>query len=86
MIPAAEAWGPFRPDLDPAERKARLRCLRAIVHLSTGPRGQALTDLLRRAEQDAALLPSALAALTALDPLDKRRVWASYAALNRPAA
>ncbi|MCJ2068387.1 hypothetical protein MKK75_06110 [Methylobacterium sp. J-030] len=86
MIPAAEAWGPFRPDLDPAERIARLRCLRAVVHLSTGPRGQALTDLLRRAEQDPALLPPALAALSGLDPLDKRRVWASYAALNRPAA
>ncbi|MCJ2065818.1 hypothetical protein MKK63_24380 [Methylobacterium sp. J-088] len=86
MIPAADAWGPFRGDIDPAERKARLRCLRAVVHLSTGPRGQALADLLLRAEQDAGLLPSTLAALSDLDPLDKRRVWASYLALNRPAA
>ncbi|MCJ2132691.1 hypothetical protein MKK69_01170 [Methylobacterium sp. J-026] len=85
MIPAADSWGPFAVDLDLAERRARLRCLRAIVHLSTGPRGQALTDLLRRAEQDAGLLAPSLSALTALDPLDKRRVWASYAALNRPA-
>jgi hypothetical protein len=86
MIPAADAWGPFRADIDAAERKARLRCLRAVVHLSTGPRGQALADLLRRAEQDLALLVPALAALSNLDPLDKRRVWASYATLNRPVA
>lgn len=84
MIRASEAWGPFRPDIDPAERKARLRCLRAVVHLSTGPRGANLADLLRRAEQDAALLPSAVSALSGLDALDKRRVWASYLALNRP--
>jgi hypothetical protein len=84
MIPAADAWGPFRLDLDPAERKACLRCLRAIVHLSAGPRGQTLTDLLLRAERDAALLVPALSALADLDALDKRRVWASYAALNRP--
>ena len=86
MIPAADAWGPFRPDIDPAERKARLRCLRDVVHLSAGPRGQVLADFLLRAEQHAALLPPALSALAALDPLDKRRVWASYAALNRSAA
>ncbi|MCJ2101976.1 hypothetical protein [Methylobacterium sp. E-046] len=86
MIPAADAWGPFRSDLDAGERKARLRCLRAVVHLSTGPRGQSLADLLLRAEQDTELLPQALSALTNLDPLDKRRVWASYAALNKPAA
>lgn len=86
MLPAADRWGPFRPDLDPAERMARLRCLRAVVHLSTGPRGHILTDLLLRAEQDAALLAPALAALSDLDPLDRRRVWASYATLNRPAA
>lgn len=86
MIPAAEAWGPFRGDLDQGERKARLRCLRAVVHLSTGPRGQALAELLLRAERDDALLPSALAALAGLDALDKRRVWASYLALNRTAA
>jgi hypothetical protein len=86
MILTSDAWGPFRGDIDPAERKARLRCLRAVVHLSTGPRGQVLADLLLRAEQDDHLLPPALSALASLDPLDKRRVWASYAALNRPAA
>lgn len=86
MIAASDAWGPFRGDLDQGERKARLRCLRAIVHLSTGPRGQALADLLLRAEQDAELLPAALAALSGLDALDKRRIWSSYLSLNRSAA
>ncbi|SDO59195.1 hypothetical protein SAMN05216360_1298 [Methylobacterium phyllostachyos] len=86
MIASNEAWGPFRPDIDPGERKARLRCLRAIVHLSTGPRGQALAELLLQAERDDALLPPALAALSSLDAIDKRRVWASYLALNRSAA
>lgn len=83
MIPAADAWGPFRGDIDQGERKARLRCLRSIVHLSTGSRGEALANLLLRAEQDPGLLPAALAALSDLDALDKRRVWSSYLALNR---
>lgn len=86
MIPAADRWGPFRSDLDPAERIARLRCLRAVVHLSTGPRGEVLSNLLLCAERDDELLDLALSALASLDPLDKRRVWASYATLNRPAA
>jgi DNA-binding NarL/FixJ family response regulator len=75
MISGADAWGPFRPDIDPAERMASLRCLRAVVHLSTSPRGQALTDLMRRAEQDPALLPPALAALNKPDhrPVAERR-------------
>lgn len=86
MIPASDAWGPFRPDLDEAERRARLRCLRAVVHLSTGPRGDAVSHLLLRAERDHELLEPALSALAGLDTLDKRRVWASYLALNKPAA
>ena len=86
MIAARDARGPCRPNIDDAERRPRLRCLRAVVHLSTGPRGQVLADLLLRAEQDDDLLPPALSALANLDPLDKRRVLASYAALNRPAA
>jgi hypothetical protein len=86
MIPAADRWGPFRPDLDEAERRARLRCLRAVVHLSTGPRGADLADLLRRTENDPAAIPAALHALDRLAGLDRRHVLASYAALNRPAA
>jgi hypothetical protein len=86
MIPARDAWGPFRPDLDEAERRARLRCLRAVVHLSTGPRGADLADLLRQAENDPAVIPAAIHALDRLAGLDRRHVLASYAALNRPAA
>lgn len=86
MIPAADAWGPFARDLDPAERRARLRCLRAVVHLSTGPRGAELAEHLRHAERDPAALPLALAALNRLAGLNRRHVLASYAALNRPAA
>ena len=86
MIRSCDAWGPFRPDLDPVERAASLRCLRAVVHMSTGARGADAVTLLHRAEHDTDLLEPALAALGRLDPLDKRRIWASYAALHRPAA
>lgn len=36
MIPAARAFGPWTTGIDPAERLARLRSLRAIVRLSLG--------------------------------------------------
>lgn len=86
MIPSAEAWGPFAADIDPVERRARCRCLRAIVHLSTGRRGAELAEHLLRAERDPDALPLAVAALNRLAGLDRRHVLASYAALNRPAA
>lgn len=85
MIPAGEQWGPFVPDLDAAERVARLRCLRAIAHLSCGPRGERLAAHLRLAETGACNLETVVAELNALVPLDRRRVWASYAAINRQA-
>jgi len=85
VIAASDAWGPFRPDLDEAERWARLRCLRAVVHLSTGARGADLAALLRRAETDPTALPAAINALDRLAGLDRRHVLASYAALSRPA-
>lgn len=86
MIAARDAWGPFRRDLDEAERRARLRCLRAVVHLSTGLRGADLAALLRRAESDPSALPAAIDALDRLAGLDRRHVLASYAALARSAA
>lgn len=86
MIAPRDAWGPFRLDLGEAERRARLRCLRAVVHLSTGTRGADLADLLRCAESDPTALPAAIDALDRLAGLDRRHVLASYAALNRPAA
>lgn len=36
MIRPRDAWGPFRPDLDEVEHRARLRCLCAVVHLPGG--------------------------------------------------
>lgn len=85
MIPPADQWGPFALDLRPGERIARYRCLRAIVHLTCGPRGDDLSDKLRRAEMLNVGPAVVLAALNALAPLDRRRVLASYAAINRPA-
>ena len=85
-IHAADQWGPFAPSLDLVERIGRLRTLRAIVHLTTGPRGQGAADLLRQAERDPAVLPRALDALTRMAANDRRHVWASYAALTRPVA
>lgn len=86
MIASIDQWGPFRTDIDAAERLARLRSLRAIVRLSTGPRGDRLAGLLHRAERDTAALEPALAALNALAALDRRSVLASFAALHRHAA
>ncbi|KQP67660.1 hypothetical protein ASF41_21570 [Methylobacterium sp. Leaf111] len=81
MIPTADRWGPFTPDLDPPERITRCRCLRAVVHLTTGPRGDTATRLLYAADRDPAALPEAARALNAMAPIDKRQVWASYARL-----
>ncbi|MFJ7441286.1 hypothetical protein ACIQW5_26990 [Methylorubrum thiocyanatum] len=85
-IPAADRFGPWSDRIDVTERVARLRSLRAIVRLSTGPRGDRLAGLLHRAERDAAALAPALAALNQLAALDRRAVLASFAALHRPAA
>ncbi|MCJ2033800.1 hypothetical protein MKK54_06195, partial [Methylobacterium sp. J-068] len=79
MIPPADQWAPFTDGLDDPERVARCRCLRAVVHLTTGPRGEPATRLLHAAERDPDALPEAARALNALDACDKRHVWASYA-------
>jgi len=86
MIAAADAWGPFRPDLDEAERRACLRALRQTARLLAGPRATALCHLLAAAETDPAVLEPACNALNALAGNDKRAIWASYAALSRSAA
>ncbi|HEV2542939.1 MAG TPA: hypothetical protein VGU70_09310 [Methylobacterium sp.] len=85
-IPTADRFGPWSDRIDGTERVARLRSLRAIVRLTTGPRGERLADLLHRAEHDAAALVPALAALNRLAALDRRSVLASFAALHRSAA
>lgn len=85
-IPTPDRWGPFNPTASPAERLAGLRALRAVVRMVTGPRGEGVERLLRIAEQtpDETVLVEALRQLGRLDPLDKRKVWSSYAALVRP--
>jgi hypothetical protein len=77
----AWAFGPFAPDLDPGERRARLRSMRACVRLLTGPRGAALADALTMAEEDEWFSILAVLALERLAPLDRRAILASYAAL-----
>lgn len=83
-IALGDQWGPFVPDLDPAERLARLRCLRAIVHLVCGPRGAAAERALTENERDPVRAIEALAVFYGMSPLDKRRVLSTYAALSRP--
>jgi hypothetical protein len=85
-IASGDAWGPFAADLDPAERLARLRCLRAIVHLCCGPRGAAAERALAENETDPTRAVEALAAVYAMAPLDKKRVLCTYAALSRTVA
>ena len=83
QIPTTWQFGPLALDLDPAERLARLRTLRALVRVMTGPRGDTVANALRASEQDNSLLVFACAALDALAPLDRRRILSSYAALAR---
>ncbi|WP_336488827.1 hypothetical protein [Methylobacterium nigriterrae] len=83
MIAASDGWGPFRPDIDSAERLARLRSLRALVRAYCGARGQTLCAALAEAETDPDALTLALAALNRLTPHDRRHVLAAFAALSR---
>ena len=83
MISAADQFGPCALDLDPAERLARLRSMRAIVCLSCGQRGETFADLLRQAERDPAALEPAAGALRRLASIDRRHVLTSFAALHR---
>ena len=84
MIAPADRFGPWRDGIDPAERLARLRSMRAITRLTLGPRGAAFTKALHRAETDPAQLEPALIRLNALAATDRRHVLASFASLHRP--
>ena len=82
-------WGPFLSDLDPIERKARLRSLRALVKVLTGPRGEAVAFALLRAEisgEDPEMLAEAEAAFGRLGTVDRRRILSSLASLHSPAS
>lgn len=84
MIAHSDQFGPWAADIPQIERTARLRAMQAIVRLSTGPRGDAVCALLRRAEIDPDAMEPAAVALGRLEPLDYRRVLSSYAAIHRP--
>ena len=79
----ADRFGPWADGLSHAERIARLRCLRAIVHMTCGSRGEAFSTCLQQAESDPAALVASVDELARLEPLDRRRVLATYAALHR---
>jgi hypothetical protein len=83
-IAAADAFGPWASNLSTAERRARLRCLRGLVHVLCGPRGQGLAELLDRAEFDGRALRESVTALARLEPVDRRHVLATYAKLHWP--
>ena len=78
-------WGPFLPGLDARERKARLRSLRACLHLIAGPRGRVAGMALLRAEisgdqQDT--LHDAAEAFERLTALDRRRVLSAFLSVS----
>ncbi|MGH1592384.1 hypothetical protein ACRBEV_33235 (plasmid) [Methylobacterium phyllosphaerae] len=86
MIRPCDQFGPWAANLDTAERRARLRAMRALARVHCGPRAADLCRLLAQAEADPAALEPALAALDRLPSNDRRHVLASYAALSRSAA
>lgn len=81
MIPAADAWGPWAPGISEAERRARLRSLRALARVFCGPRAADLCRLLAQAETDPSALEPASAAISRLAATDRRHVLAAYARL-----
>ncbi|WP_197514240.1 hypothetical protein [Methylobacterium platani] len=82
----ADRYGPWADGLSTAERRARLRCLRAIVHLVCGTHGAELVATLDQAEFDAAALRRSVDELGRLASLDRRKVLTTFAALHRPLA
>lgn len=82
-IAPADAFGPWADGFSTAQRRARLRCLHDLVHVLCGPRGQDLAERLDRAEFDGGALQESVEALARLEPVDRRRVLATYAGLHR---
>lgn len=76
-------WSTATP---PAERLARLRCLRGLVRVFAGPMGERVQDELAAAEADPSRLAGALDMLDRLPAIPRRKALASFAALHRPAA
>jgi len=79
-----DAWGPWAPGLSACETVARLRCLRALVHVLVGPRGGLVCAYLEQSEVDPTFAPHALAEFNTMGSRDLRSVVASYGALTCP--
>jgi hypothetical protein len=79
---SAEPFGPFRGDMNPVERVAQLRVLRALVHVYF-----ALPELevaLKRGEIEDSARVRALQLLDAVPSLKRRHILATFAYLHRP--
>lgn len=81
---AAHAWGPFTPDIDEAERRARLRCLRTLVKLFCGAMGREAYAALHAAESDPGLMGKAWMEVDRLPSRNLRAALATYAAVHAP--
>ena len=81
-----DGWGPFVPALDPGELRARLRSLAAIIRLSLGRDGDLLARMVRCAEEGVVTLEALHNAIERLPSIPRRRIWAAYAGLTKPAA
>jgi hypothetical protein len=74
------SFGPWARDIDPAERLARLRSMRALALVHCRHEIDFLKSL-QRAETDATALPVALEQLDRLPALRRRHLLATYAQL-----
>jgi hypothetical protein len=83
---ADHAFGPWRRDVDPAERLADLRALRALTFTLCGPRHPLIRALHAAETGDADTLAAALREIDALPALPRRRLLSSFAALSGPIA
>lgn len=84
MTDQPDRFGPWAANLDPAERLARLRSLRALVQIFAGPQSP-LAQALARAEVDQSdeAAMAAWEALMTMPSLRRRRILASLATLTR---
>ena len=85
--PAAivSGFGPWAPGIDDAERRARLRSLRALV-LVLSRSSWELNSALCRAEAEVDALPYAWKLFSQMPSLSRRRVLSTYQLIHRPAA
>jgi hypothetical protein len=77
-------FGPWRPEIDPTERTAQLRCLAGLAAVFRGSHDP-LVSALRAAEHDATALARAAELLERLPALVKRKLLSTYGAVTWPA-